>query len=325
MIIPDFLRFDDLNVSIGSAAQTIADLGLEANTAWDITTTDSWITSVTPLAGDSGMATFDVTVEENTGAAPRIGTIYGLINGELMDQVTITQDGQAVMIEALSAVASSAQLKDGILRDAPFAIDGYDSTAWVPVDAVVNGNFEWIKVALPTASEVVLVKIMEYKNNARLTAFSVDYWNGSEYIESLPLMLSPLQAIANSEVAYALPSTVITDTIMFKFYGNTGTTETDPSVAAGWLTVSEVSAWGAAPTSAIRDYAEVSYSVYPNPTTGNFTIENASGANIRLISLAGQVMLEKSNISVSEKVNLNLNTGIYLLSVDGDVSKVVIK
>ena len=87
-------------------------------------------------------------------------------------------------------MASSEQLKDGAYKEAAFAIDGHDSTAWVYESSIVNGASEWIKVAVPTGSEVVMVKIMEYKNDIRLTSFSVEYWNGSEYVEILAQQLS---------------------------------------------------------------------------------------------------------------------------------------
>lgn len=321
--VPDMLKFDDVNVDINSAAQTISDLGLEANVSWVIGSVDTWITSVTPLEGDSGVATFSVTVEENTGAAPRIGTVYGLIDGELMDELTITQDGQAVIIDALGAISSSAQVKDGITKDAPFAIDGFDSTAWVPVDAVVNGSYEWIKVAVAPSSEVVLVKMQEYKGHERAVVFSIDYWNGSAYVESAPQQILPAPGVANTEVAFALPAPITTDTVMFKIYGCV-TGDKTASEASGWFTMSEVSVWGGE-ASALRDYASVEYNVYPNPTNGVFTIENAVGANVQVVSLAGQVVFEKNSISAKEQITLNLESGIYLLNVDDAVSKIVIK
>jgi hypothetical protein len=321
--IPDMLTFDDASVAVAQMGETIT-ANLEANAAWLLATTDTWL-DITPVAGDSGVAIITITAEANTGAAPRTGTIYGLIGDEFLDELTITQEGLAVQIEALSAIASSEQLKDGVYQEAALAIDGLDSTAWVYDESIVNGESEWIKVAIPSGSEVVMVKIMEYKNNERLTSFSVDYWNGSEYVEILEQQLSPLQDLANSEVAYTLPSTVTTDTIKFNFYGNTSTTETDPSVASGWLTISELSIWGAENSTGSNSVIQDDFKVYPNPTTGLFVIENAKGADIELISILGEKMYQKSGISEKEQVNLVLPKGLYLLKVDQTVTKVLIK
>jgi hypothetical protein len=321
--IPNILTFDDVSLAVAQTGQTIT-ADLEANAAWLLGSTDTWL-NITPVAGDSGVATITITAEANTGAAPRTGTIYGLIGEEFLDELTITQDGLAVQIGALSALASSEQLKDGAYLDASLAIDGYDSTAWVYEASIVNGESEWIKVAIPSGSEVVMVKIMEYKNNERLTSFSVDYWNGTEYVEVLGQQLSPLQSVANSEVAYSFPSTVTTDTIRFNFYGNTGTSETDPTVASGWLTISELSIWGAEDSGNGISEAKINFNVYPNPSTGNFVIDNAKGSDVKLISLTGKIMYEKSNISEKEQVELKLPIGLYILKVDQTVTKIVIE
>ncbi len=323
VVVPDILKFNDESIAVKQAGETVT-ADLEANASWIVASTDTWL-DISPVAGDSGMATISIVAEANTGAAPRTGTIYGLIGDEILDELKITQEGQAVLINALSAMASSEQLKDGAYKEASFAIDGHDSTAWVYQAGILNGASEWIKVAVPSGSEVVLVKIMEYKNNERLTSFSVDYWNGSEYVEILAPQLSPLQSVANTSVAYAFPNSVMTDTIKINFYGNTSTTETDPTAASGWLTISEVSVWGEASTTAIAPVGALNYSVYPNPTSGRFTIKDAAGADIQLISLAGKVLFSKTDISSVEYVDLKLNSGVYLLNVNGAVSKIVVK
>ncbi len=324
VVVPDYMRFSEINVPVGSAAGSV-EIEVDANAAWSVSSSDSWITSISPLSGDSGVTVVTVSYEEHTAAAPRIATISGYIGFDVMDEVTITQEGKAVLIAATGASASSAQVKDGVTKAATNAIDGDNTTSWVPSEGIVNGEHEWVKVAVAPNSEVVLVKITEYKNSQRLTAFSVDYWNGTEYVETLPLQLSPLQAVDNSEVAYALPSAINTDTVMFKFYGNAGTTETDPSTASGWLTVTELSVWGAETSSAINEMSIMDYSVYPNPSAGVFTIDNAQGADIRIVSLAGQVLYEKSNIAVQEVIDVDLSSGIYLLNVDDTVSKIVVR
>ena len=321
--IPDILTFEDVSLAVAQMGETIT-ANLEANADWSLLSVDTWL-EITPVAGDSGTATITITAEENVGAAPRTGTIYGMIGDEFLDELIITQEGQAVQIEALSAIASSEQLKDGVYKEAEFAIDGLDSTAWVYSESIINGESEWIKVAIPSGSEVVMVKIMEYKNNERLTSFSVDYWNGSEYVEILEQQLSPLQDLANSEVAYAFPNSITTDTIKFNFYGNTSTTETDPSVASGWLTISELSVWGAENATGSNLVTNDDFKVYPNPTSGSFVIENAGGADIELISVLGEKMYQKTGISEKEQVNLALPKGLYLLKVDQAVTKVLIK
>ena len=67
--------------------------------------------------------------------------------------------------------------------------------------------------------------------------------------------------------------------------------------------------------------------VYPNPTNGTFTIEGlAVGTDIKIMDEVGRVVFSGSSASTSEKVNVDLQNGNYILKMDGhdEVIKIVL-
>lgn len=72
-----------------------------------------------------------------------------------------------------------------------------------------------------------------------------------------------------------------------------------------------------------------SVSVYPNPTTGIFTISNSNGkvVNYSVTTIEGKIIKQLSNVS-STIINVDLsneNNGIYFLSVNGENTNSVFK
>ena len=77
-------------------------------------------------------------------------------------------------------------------------------------------------------------------------------------------------------------------------------------------------------TVSIAENNEVAFMIYPNPAKNYVTIESAKAADVKIYSVNGQ-MLSQQNIS--EGINTidlsNLNAGMYFISVDGTMVKVV--
>jgi endonuclease I len=56
--------------------------------------------------------------------------------------------------------------------------------------------------------------------------------------------------------------------------------------------------------------------IYPNPSNGNFTINNSSKEfSFEIYNLLGQKVFESTTINSTTKINSNLNKGIYLLKI----------
>ena len=79
---------------------------------------------------------------------------------------------------------------------------------------------------------------------------------------------------------------------------------------------------------AVSEYKLLNYKIYPNPATSkiNLTFDNnLDNASIKIISILGQTVLEKQNISGNDlTLNISiLSKGIYILELyDGfSVSK----
>jgi hypothetical protein len=71
-------------------------------------------------------------------------------------------------------------------------------------------------------------------------------------------------------------------------------------------------------------------SIYPNPATSNFTINNARNANVKVVDMMGRVVLSQKVANNSEMISTsNLNQGVYVVEINnnGKVSnqKLVIK
>ncbi len=61
--------------------------------------------------------------------------------------------------------------------------------------------------------------------------------------------------------------------------------------------------------------------IYPNPSNGEFAINNSEGSDIIVYNLVGKVMFRKSNIASNETINANLSKGMYLVCVTKDNNK----
>ena len=76
----------------------------------------------------------------------------------------------------------------------------------------------------------------------------------------------------------------------------------------------------------ITENNEVAFVLYPNPTENYVTIESAKEAEVKIYSVNGQ-MLSQQNFS--EGINTidisNLNAGMYFVSVNGTMVKIVKK
>ena len=65
--------------------------------------------------------------------------------------------------------------------------------------------------------------------------------------------------------------------------------------------------------------------IYPNPSTGAFTIGDSEGADVVVFNATGSVVFQKSNIDHNELINADLTKGIYFVSVTKDSDKRVAK
>ena len=77
-------------------------------------------------------------------------------------------------------------------------------------------------------------------------------------------------------------------------------------------------------TVSIAENNEVAFMIYPNPAKNYVTIESAKAADVKIYSVNGQMLSQQT---ISEGINTidlsNLNAGMYFISVDGTMVKVV--
>jgi len=63
--------------------------------------------------------------------------------------------------------------------------------------------------------------------------------------------------------------------------------------------------------------------VYPNPSNGKFVITNQQGCDLSIIDLTGKTVYQKVNISNMEQVTIDLNSGMYFVSLVSENKKKV--
>jgi hypothetical protein len=72
------------------------------------------------------------------------------------------------------------------------------------------------------------------------------------------------------------------------------------------------------------------FSIYPNPTTNNFTVNNAQGSMMRVMNTLGQVVMSENITNNSQVISTNnLKQGMYFVEINnnGKVSteKLIVK
>ena len=72
-------------------------------------------------------------------------------------------------------------------------------------------------------------------------------------------------------------------------------------------------------------------SIYPNPNTGNFTLDfkniNSKPVTVKMYDVFGRLVYEKSFTEKKTEINVNLAKGIYQLSIEtnsGTINKKII-
>jgi len=72
----------------------------------------------------------------------------------------------------------------------------------------------------------------------------------------------------------------------------------------------------------IFELSAASISIYPNPSSDVFNVENCQGANISVYSITGQEIYNKANVSDHEVIGNDFAQGVYIIHVEKDEIKV---
>jgi hypothetical protein len=152
----------------------------------------------------------------------------------------------------------------------------------------------------------------------------VYWWDGPQ----------PLTAIASSglPVSYASSNTeaatIEGSTISFQ---NTGTTDITASQKGDFLyhAAADVVQTLIVPAAeAIDDNLQAGILIYPNPSGDQLFIRRESTAprDLQIVDANGQVVIRKSLVSDKESIDIShLSEGIYVLRLDGETHKIVVK
>ena len=75
----------------------------------------------------------------------------------------------------------------------------------------------------------------------------------------------------------------------------------------------------------IFESSESEIHIYPNPSTGAFTISDSEGADVAIFNVTGKAVFQKSNIVHNELINADLAKGMYFVTVTKDSEQRVAK
>ena len=63
--------------------------------------------------------------------------------------------------------------------------------------------------------------------------------------------------------------------------------------------------------------------VYPNPSSGNFTIANSEGADLSIYNVVGKLVYQQSDLESNASITSNLSKGIYFIKLVNDTNETI--
>ncbi len=299
---------DQLTVSTNTlafeAATATQNVEIRANKDWTAACIADWI-SLSPKTG-SGNASLAVSVTENTSVTARSATLTVSIEGTLSEEISVYQSGvlgDEVKLNIISAVASVEQNEEGKVNIASNTLDGKYDTRWSG-----EGIGAYVDLTLNAVQRISYIKVGHYKGDERTSSFHVLAWNAST--ESYDTLLNNVISVLSDEALTIYDfEDVETDTIRFVGLGYSNGTGL-------WNSYTEFELWGWEELSAIDETSQMGeYTVYPNPSSGSFSISNSTGADIRIFDINGRLMYQQANLSADQLINPDLGQGLYFLQI----------
>lgn len=142
--------------------------------------------------------------------------------------------------------------------------------------------------------------------------------------EEIVATVEPAGNVANSNVTWTSSDDAVATVDIYGVVtgiGNGTATITATTEDGGFTATCEVTVSGVG----VNDIVVNNNLVYPNPSTGSFTIANNEGADLMVYNVTGKVVYEQNQISNNELVVTNLSKGIYFVSVVSENGKSVSK
>lgn len=304
------LRVTPSNIQMpgSGGVQTIS---LNSSEAWSASIDVDWLTlSLTSGTGDAEIA---VTIETNQSGADRQGIITvtskeGVSRYTTVQQARIIPEGSAQALLIDTAVASIENTSKGEV--ASNVIDNNFSTLWAGDGTDTDPTLD---LYLRKQYIVSGLEIACSKQNQRETYFSVQYWDGSAYVD---LLQNQTQAIVNDDQAtslfpYDFPSAVTTDQVRIIGHGNS---------SSEWNSYLEVRlmGWDVEGPLGNTDQNTPSILLYPNPSSGTISIVSAENTDLKIYSMSGALVFSTSIQSITEVINTELKQGIYWVQLYRD-------
>jgi hypothetical protein len=258
-------------------------------------------------------------------------------------------------------VQFALSIRDLNLSDAPGDSNCFESdndaagSSNLPQTAAIFSNITIVgakmdgTVSLPTGEK--FEKAFRIRRNSSISVYNtlVVGWEKGLSCEGLPVESNFNNDLANfsSNILCGIPQTCLTASSNFysTFFGQEQNDSTLTVTQVNWVNLftqlgtkpdarlnsSSIAATGATfpqsvfgDLSGVKDLSLQTVSIYPNPATEVLNIKGQGNFNLNIFNTTGEMILSK-NINNSESISVNnLQSGLYLVVVDGKIQNKII-
>ena len=274
---------------------------ITSNVSWTITADKTWVS--VDISNGSSDADISLSVEKNENRAERKAIITITDGVSSSAEILVIQEGETgteVKLMVDNVQASTEQVDGGNI--ATNVIDGILTNRWSG-----DGDGAYITLDLGALANVSFLKVGLYKGADRLSYFDIlSSTDGVNFDEAIMNITSELTSeplviydFTDREARYV------------RLVGHGNSTST-------WNSYTELEIWGwpitqVAAKDMVNDHAQ-DIKIYPNPSNGNFIINNTEASKIFIIDGTGKIVLQKEKVYGDLKIE-SLDKGIYFISI----------
>ncbi len=338
-------------LSIAAPANSTKTFDVTSNTAWTLTSNQSWLV-VNTTAGTNN-ATITLTAQENVLVATRTATVVLSALGVADQTITVTQDAAAPTLSISATVVTIAAP-----ANSTGTFDVFSNTNWN-----VSSSVTWLTLTkTPGSTTQITITAQANPTTApRTTTVTVNVKNlpsqtvtvtqeGAAVVMTVSAATLKMAAPANSTQKFDITSntawTVASNQSWLAINTATGTGNSNIILTAQANTTNAtrtatITVKGTGATDKVivvtQDFMvgtenialdQLPFSIYPNPVSENLFIRladaNTSSIDLKINDLTGKVLMQFSQINLQEHINVStLPSGVYFIQLMDDTTKAV--
>ena len=287
----DYLSISPANQNVPSDAGNVG-FTISSNTAWNLSTTDTWLSFDTPDGTNNAVIT--VSYDQNTSLSSRTGVIT-ITYADLSKTITVTQQG-ATMFTCENDNEPQNKTQGSSTPTIPLNIDKFSQIASA-------SDIDWWKFSL--GNTVTLNMTL----NSLPADFDLDLRRGNgDLIAS---------SFNDSTAAENIEQTLTAGVYFVRIFGYNGAFDNTDCYK---LRINTSANTGNEPVIGDKHTDELIINLLPNPADTKTTVEIASKgyATADVVDVMGRILASKKGKGIIELDLANLHTGIYFVRVKAD-------